>query len=109
MKRKLVIAALLLICFTSLSLKPAMAISTCATKAQGDANCDGTADLTDYFYFVQESNRIRIPPGVSADFNQDGKIDRADRDIIVDKVGTLAQSVIRFSQRILATISNFRI
>ena len=78
-------------------------------KSKGDANCDGTADLTDYFYFVQESNRIRIPPGVSADFNQDGKIDRADRDIIVDKVGTLAQSVIRFSQRILATISNFRI
>jgi len=56
----------------------------CIKKPQGDANCDGAITITDYLYYVAAVNGGRIPATVNPDFNGDGKVDAADRTIIVN-------------------------
>ncbi len=67
---------------------PTPATSACPLKSQGDANCDGKVDLTDYFYFVSKSSGGVVPASINLDFNGDGKVDSADRSIVVQSVLT---------------------
>ena len=56
---------------------------SCSLKRQGDANCDGKVDMTDYYYLVLALNGGETPPSVNPDFNGDGEIGLSDRSIIV--------------------------
>lgn len=104
---------LVIVCslFLSLLAMPAAAVSatTCQTKAQGDADCNGTVDFIDYLYFIQEVNDIPMPPGVSADFNQDNRLDDLDRNVIVTAIGGTPQAFLNTVSRILASLLKFRI
>ena len=55
----------------------------CANKSRGDANCDGTVNLLDYFYYVQKVSGGSVPTSVNADFNVSGAVDGVDRGIII--------------------------
>jgi len=64
------------------TLIPTATPVSCPKKIQGDANCDGQVDSTDYFYYVAAVNGGQIPANVSPDFNGDGEVGTADRTII---------------------------
>ncbi len=55
----------------------------CPKKAQGDANCDGTVNLLDYFYYVTVASGGRVPSTVNPDFNGNGTVNAEDRVIII--------------------------
>ncbi len=55
----------------------------CPKKAQGDANCDGTVNLLDYFYYVTVASGGRVPSSVNPDFNGNGTVNAEDRVIII--------------------------
>ena len=55
----------------------------CPKKAQGDANCDGTVNLLDYFYYVTVASGGRVPSSVNPDFNGNGTVNAEDRAIII--------------------------
>lgn len=61
---------------------PPIVPPACPKKAQGDANCDGQTDSTDYFYYVAAVNGGQVPANVNPDFNGDGEVGLADRNII---------------------------
>jgi hypothetical protein len=65
------------------SVTPIPTQAGCPLKSQGDANCDGVVDQTDYFYYVLVVNGGTLPAGVSCDFNGDGEVGVKDRDIIL--------------------------
>ena len=65
---------------------PTLIPSSCPKKAQGDANCDGQVDSTDYFYYVAAVNGGQIPANVSPDFNGDGEVGLTDRTIIIESL-----------------------
>ena len=56
----------------------------CPLKNQGDANCDGAVNQTDYFYYVLAVNGGTLPAGVNCDFNGDGEVGAKDRAIIIN-------------------------
>ncbi len=54
----------------------------CTLKTQGDANCDGVINSQDYAIFrceyLNKGQCSSLPSAMTADFNQDGKIDLVD-------------------------------
>ena len=55
----------------------------CSKKSQGDADCDGSVTLKDYFYYVAKKAGATLPTTVNVDFNGSGTVDAADRAIVV--------------------------
>ena len=62
---------------------PTATLVPCPKKAQGDANCDGTVNLLDYFYYVTAASGGRVPSSVNLDFNGNGTVNAEDRVIII--------------------------
>lgn len=52
-------------------------------RTRGDANGDGYVNMLDYFYYVTAINGGKLPPSVNIDFNGDGVVSSADKDILV--------------------------
>ena len=69
-----------------ITLTPTATPISCPKKIQGDANCDGQVDSTDYFYYVAAVNGGQIPANVSPDFNGDGEVGLTDRTIIIESL-----------------------
>ena len=62
--------------------------SWCRTylKTKGDADSDGKANFLDYFYYVAARSSAKVPPTVNVDFDGNGLITTADRDIIIKSI-----------------------
>jgi hypothetical protein len=54
----------------------------CATRSRGDANCNGTTDVSDFLLFRQALNGQALTcANCSADFNADGKVNVSDYEL----------------------------
>ena len=53
--------------------------TTCTTKPQGDANCDGSVNGADYSYWLnRQCTTGCVGTNLVADFNGDGRVDDSD-------------------------------
>jgi len=52
-------------------------------RTKGDADGNGVVEMLDYYYYVGVVNGGKIPANVNPDFNGDGEVGRADREIVI--------------------------
>jgi hypothetical protein len=82
-------------CSLSSSLFPTLPtqdnkISWCRSteRTKGDADDNQKINNTDYYYYVSAVNGGKIPTSVNPDFNGDGEVGVADREIVVKTLNT---------------------
>lgn len=66
---------------TSTFVPPSPTTDPCPKRLQGDANCDGQVNETDYGIFKSSIQGSSVCTNCSADFNRDGKVNVVDYEI----------------------------